>query len=996
MKNRKVFISYSHDSDLHKNNVLELSERLRKDGIETILDRYVEGTPEQGWPRWILDGLDSADFVLVVCSEIYYRRFRGHEEVGRGKGASWEGALITQKLYDDSGHISKFIPIFLSDYENRFIPEPLRSATFYALKESGRYQHLYDFLLGQSGVQPFPVGAPNIKTRSIGAAMSFENFKRPKIKKIDIDRIVRCAPDELIGRDVEVNRLFDAWGRAERGESKRPHILTFVALGGEGKTSLVAKWVAELAYQGWPGCDVAFAWSFYSQGTRDQVAASSDLFLAEALSFFGDVETAGSPRSVFDKGKRLAQVVGEQRALLILDGLESLQHGPAGPTPGEIKDQGIAVLLRGLAARNLGLCLLTTRYSVPDLRTYWQTTAPEEKLDRLSQNAGVSLLEKLGVKGKRKELAELVEDVKGHALSLNLFGSYLCDAHAGDIRKRELVKFEDADNEQQRGHCFRVIDAYVRWFKEGGQKGEQALSMLRLVGLFDRPAAANCVDELLSEPVVLGLNEALIDMDGTTLNILLSRLERAKLIAVLRDSAGSLFALDMHPFLREYFGRLFQSEYPDAWRAGHERLYEFLREITSDAVNPSIVDLQALYQAIPHACFAGKQEDACRKVYLKHIKRGDENYSANMLGAFSSDLAAVACFFDVPWSEPSRALTQFSRSWLLNEASLCLQALGRLTEARKPLQIALNVHVEQGAWRRAAVIANNLSELERGLGNLRQSVESANDSVIYANRDGKNIHTRIINLASLADALHMEGRIDDANSIFSESECLQEKIQGDIQFLISISGFYYHDFILSSAERSAWRAVIGPSAGADPLILVATCEKVHLRIVRTVEALAHYETPLLEDPLLLMAMHRAGFCAAIAKQLPLDALHPFTQEIVEGFRRAGQLKFLSLGLLASAWLRGLSGKRIGSNSAQGDLDEAWEIAERGPMPLLMADIHLYRARLFGSPHLKVEAEQYPWQSPLVDLAEARRLIEKHGYWRRREELEDAEVAARHW
>lgn len=29
------------------------------------------------------------------------------------------------------------------------------------------------------------------------------------------------------------------------------------------------------------------------------------------------------------------------------------------------------------------------------------------------------------------------------------------------------------------------------------------------------------------------------------------------------------------------------------------------------------------------------------------------------------------------------------------------------------------------------------------------------------------------------------------------------------------------------------------------------------------------------------------------------------------------------------------------------LDEAWEIAERGSMRLHMADIHLYRARLFG-------------------------------------------------
>ena len=74
------------------------------------------------------------------------------------------------------------------------------------------------------------------------------------------------------------------------------------------------------------------------------------------------------------------------------------------------------------------------------------------------------------------------------------------------------------------------------------------------------------------------------------------------------------------------------------------------------------------------------------------------------------------------------------------------------------------------------------------------------------------------------------------------------------------------------------------------------------------------------------------------------------------------------------------------------------------MPLFMADVHLYRARLFGGAQGEEErsgggeeegkysATQYPWDSVEHDLAEARRLIEKHGYFRRKEELEDAEAA----
>ena len=108
--------------------------------------------------------------------------------------------------------------------------------------------------------------------------------------------------------------------------------------------------------------------------------------------------------------------------------------------------------------------------------------------------------------------------------------------------------------------------------------------------------------------------------------------------------------------------------------------------------------------------------------------------------------------------------------------------------------------------------------------------------------------------------------------------------------------------------------------------------------------------------------------------------------------RAGQQQHLPHGLLTRAWYRSLVGQESSPDRAQSDLDEAWEIASRGPMPLFMADIHLYRARLFGVALRDGSMDEYPWESVEHDLAEARRLIEKHGYGRRKEELEDAEAA----
>ena len=50
--NEEVFISYSHDTVEHVEAVLELSDRLRSEGIDCVLDQY-EVSPPEGWPRWM-------------------------------------------------------------------------------------------------------------------------------------------------------------------------------------------------------------------------------------------------------------------------------------------------------------------------------------------------------------------------------------------------------------------------------------------------------------------------------------------------------------------------------------------------------------------------------------------------------------------------------------------------------------------------------------------------------------------------------------------------------------------------------------------------------------------------------------------------------------------------------------------------------------------------------------------------------------------------------
>jgi tetratricopeptide (TPR) repeat protein len=150
-----LFISYSHDSPEHKDRILALADRLRQEGVDCRIDQY-EQSPEEGWPLWCERQIERSTFVLVICTEIYYRRFRGEEVPHKGLGGTWEGHIITQHLYNAQGKNRKFIPVTFSPEEFGFIPLPLQSATAYQLDKD--YEVLYRRLTGQLLISLPPLG----------------------------------------------------------------------------------------------------------------------------------------------------------------------------------------------------------------------------------------------------------------------------------------------------------------------------------------------------------------------------------------------------------------------------------------------------------------------------------------------------------------------------------------------------------------------------------------------------------------------------------------------------------------------------------------------------------------------------------------------------------------------------------------------------------------------------------------------------------------------
>ena len=721
---------------------------------------------------------------------------------------------------------------------------------------------------------------------------------------------------ELFGRADELARLDAAW------EDAGTNVISVVAHGGVGKSTLVNHWLEGMGADGWRGAARVYGWSFYSQGARQEATASADAFIGEALADFGDAEPdVGSP---FQKGERLARLVKASRTLLVLDGTEPLQD----PIDGRLRDPALASVLRELAADNPGLCVVTTRQAVADLASHPRAAAALN-LDTLGEAAGAAYLRALGVEGPDGELRAASWEFGGHALALKLLGSYLREAHAGDVRLRSEVALLEEDAERG-GHAWRVMESYE------GRLDAVETAVARVLGLFDRPADAAAMAALRAPPAIPGLTDGLEGVPDARWNRAVIRLRDAGLVAAGNGSG----ALDAHPLVREYFARRLRDDFPEAWRAGNGRLFDHFKDAAAPLPDTR-EEMEPLFAAVTHGCRAWRYEEALDDVLYGRIDRRDEAFAWKNLGLFGSRLGSLSGFFDPPWVAPVGDLSEVARAWLPGEAGLCLRALGRLADAVAPMTAGLEMRISQKSWVNAARQTSNLSELRLTLGFVATAIEDSERAVELADRSGEAFE-RMAFRATHANSLAQAGRADSALTLFREAEGMQKEDQPDYPFLYSVQGFEYCELLLDLDRAAEVRERAGTT-----LVLIT----------------AH-------GNLLSIALDHLSLGRAAMALEDAEAAAEYLDAAVEGLRRAGQIQELPRGLLARAEFRR---ERGDVERAARDLREALDIAERIGARLFEADARLGQGR-------DGEARE--------ELGEARRLVEETGYHRR-----DRDVAA---
>lgn len=181
-----IFISYSWSPVTHKNWVLELAERLCRDGVIVIIDEWdaKEGQDKLAFMEQMVNE-ECVKYVLLICNKEYA------EKANKKKGGvGIESQIVSSEIYNKVRQ-EKFIPI-VREYDEDgqpFLPTFLKTRFYVDLSDSNSFEDNYESLLRRLFNRPThsrpPIGTPPIYLQTeTSIFLKSAHKKRPLIESI--------------------------------------------------------------------------------------------------------------------------------------------------------------------------------------------------------------------------------------------------------------------------------------------------------------------------------------------------------------------------------------------------------------------------------------------------------------------------------------------------------------------------------------------------------------------------------------------------------------------------------------------------------------------------------------------------------------------------------------------------------------------------------------------------------------------------------------------
>ena len=186
----KVFISYSHDSPEHKQWVLELSTKLRNDGVDVILGQW-DLRPGDDRTLFMENGIRDSERVLVICTDNYVKKANARKD-----GVGYEGTILTAELVEDL-QTNKYIPIIRQVSGPEKTPSFLGTRVYIDFRDENQFEERFYELLHEIHQVPLEKKPPlgNIPFTKGPSGQEGPSFERKAKQLPEILQQVHSASD---------------------------------------------------------------------------------------------------------------------------------------------------------------------------------------------------------------------------------------------------------------------------------------------------------------------------------------------------------------------------------------------------------------------------------------------------------------------------------------------------------------------------------------------------------------------------------------------------------------------------------------------------------------------------------------------------------------------------------------------------------------------------------------------------------------------------------
>ncbi len=154
-------MSYSHDSEEHKEWVLQLATRLRSNGVDVLLDRWNVKLGSD-LAAFMEQELSKSQRVICVCSETYV------EKANRGKGGVGYEKQIISAEYIKNQNTNWVIPLIKNNNTDKKTPIFLGTRQYVSFEDPKQYELKYEVLLRDILDKPVlpipPIGSDPFQT----------------------------------------------------------------------------------------------------------------------------------------------------------------------------------------------------------------------------------------------------------------------------------------------------------------------------------------------------------------------------------------------------------------------------------------------------------------------------------------------------------------------------------------------------------------------------------------------------------------------------------------------------------------------------------------------------------------------------------------------------------------------------------------------------------------------------------------------------------------